>query len=189
MRVVVVTAPDPIVTWAEAQAHLRLDGDDERLLVEGMIAAATAHIDGPSGWLGCALGAQVLEARFNAFWANQCSLRLPYPPLLSLVGVTYLDAQGVERTADLEDFEIFGDRIRPEGSDWVWVGGSMREEAYRIQYRAGYEIVPAPIKAAVLLMVGDLFHSRATIAAGTSMQSVPMSTTVEALLQPYRVYC
>lgn len=48
--------------------------------------------------------------------------------------------------------------------------------------------VPEPIKAAILLMVGDLWHARATVATGAAMAMVPTSTTVEQLLQPFRVY-
>ena len=48
--------------------------------------------------------------------------------------------------------------------------------------------IPAPIRAAILLMVGDLWHVRATVATGAAMAMVPMSATVEHLLQPFRVY-
>ena len=48
--------------------------------------------------------------------------------------------------------------------------------------------VPAPIKQAILLMVGDMWHARATVATGAAMQAVPMSTTVQNLLSPFQVY-
>jgi hypothetical protein len=47
--------------------------------------------------------------------------------------------------------------------------------------------VPAPIKAAVLLMVGDLYENRETVAEGAPAP-VEMSMTVERLLSPYRVW-
>lgn len=66
MRVVVVSPPEPVISFEEAAEHLKLGGNQaERALVEGMIAAATATIDGPDGWLGRSLGAQTLEARFD----------------------------------------------------------------------------------------------------------------------------
>lgn len=188
MRVVVIEQPAPAVTWAEAQVHLRLDGDDEKSLVEGMIAAATAHIDGPTGWLGRAIGAQVLEARFDLLTVGQ-SLRLPYPPILEMLSVKYLDAAGVEQEADLADFELFGDELAPQGSEWVWLGGSLRREAARIRYRAGYEEVPAPIRAAILMIVGDLHRFRSSASdMNITPTAIPMSATVNDLLQPYRVY-
>jgi len=190
MRVVVVIPPDPVVTWDEAKAHLRLDSDDERTIVEGMIAAATAHIDGPNGWLGRAIGVQTLEARFDQWHiGHRKRFRLPYPPLLNLVSVRYLDVQEVELSAEVEDFDIFGNEIGPEGSEFVWLGGSMSDDAIRIEYRAGYDVVPAPIKAAILLMVGDLHRFRASASdMNISPTAIPMAATVEAMLQPYRVY-
>ena len=61
-------------------------------------------------------------------------------------------------------------------------------DALSVTYTAGYgaaEDVPAPIRHAILLMVGDMY--RFTESAGPGqMASVPMSTTVERLLAPYR---
>lgn len=198
MRVSVVIAPDPVVTWEEAQAHLRLDGDDEQELVTGLIAAATAHIDGPAGWLGRALGLQTLEMCLPSF--GMVSIGLPYPPAVDVVSVEYVDGAGdVVMLAD-DDFELRGSLLRPAWpKSWPtaqWRGGD--GETVRVRYRAGYAVnpdaepvvsnIPAPIRAAILLMVGDLFHSRASVATGAVMQAVPMSTTVEVLLQPFRVY-
>ena len=92
MRVIVITPPAPIVTWEEADQHLRLDGDDEqRDMVERLVKAATQHIDGPDGWLGRALGLQTLEARMGGF----CDLiRLPCQPIVDIVSVHYLDGTG-----------------------------------------------------------------------------------------------
>ena len=56
MRVFVVTPPEPVVSIDEAKDHLRVDGDGEDALIEGLVAAATGHIDGPNGWLGRAIG-------------------------------------------------------------------------------------------------------------------------------------
>ncbi len=188
MRVIVITPPAPLVTWEEAQAHLRLDGDAEKVLVEAMIAAATANIDGPTGWLGRSIGDQELEVRFDLVAVGH-RIRLPYAPVISLLGVKYLDRSDVEQEADIDDFELLGDMLVPVGSEWIWLGGSLRREAGRVRYRAGYTDVPAPIKAAVLMMVGDMHRFRSTASdMNISPTAIPMSTTVDALLQPYRVY-
>lgn len=198
MRVVVITPPAPVVTWEEADKHLRLEGDEEqREMVERLIKAATQHIDGPDGWLGRALGLQTLEARMCGFCDT---IRLPYQPIVDIVSVHYLDATGQPQLVAADTYELFG---RDLGSAWgkSWpTPGSYRGQAetVRVQYRAGYVVtpiadppvaaVPEPIRAAILLMVGDMWHSRATIATGANMQAVPMSTTVENLLSLYRVY-
>lgn len=187
MRTFVVTPPEPVVTWEEAEKHLRLAGDeDERSTVEAMIAAATAHIDGPRGWLGSAIGVQTLEACMPAF--GMCrSIALPYPPAIDVVSLEYVDGLGGVVTVDEADYELRGSILRPAfGKSWPtarWDGAD--GETVRVRYRAGYETVPAPIRAAILLMVGDLFAARETFAPGT-VNAVPMTMTVDNLLAPYR---
>lgn len=186
MRVTVITPPDPaeVVSLEEAKLHLHVTHDDEDALILLYIAAALAHIDGPGGWLGRTIGLQTLEARMDGF----CSIiRLPYPELIDVESVTYLDAAGTEQMLDTADFEIFGNCIAPAyGKSWPSARSS--REAVRIQYEAGYETVPEAIRAAILLMVGDLHKNRAAVVTGTIAAAIPMSTTVENLLAPYRVY-
>lgn len=197
MRTTVIAPPEPLVTWEEAEAHLRLDGDeDQSELVERMIAAACGHIDGPKGWLNRSIGVQTLESVFSP-WKSDRRVRL-YGDIIDLISVKYLTAQNVEVVAELEDFIISGGDLYSEGSEFVWWGGSLRQDAVRIRYRAGYVVdptddplvpdVPEPIRQAVLMMVGDMWHSRASVATGTAMNAVPVSATVADLLQPYRVY-
>lgn len=187
MRVVVVTPPDPVISFEEAAQHLKLGGNQaEKVLVEGMIAAAVATIDGPDGWLGRSLGVQTLEARFNSFHGSE--IRLPYGPVISLVGVEYLDSDDEPVQADIDEFELLGATLVPAGSSWAWQGCSTRREAIRVEYLAGYEeAIPPAARAALLLMIGDLYRNRDTTAV-VQMSKVPMSTSVEGLLEPLRIY-
>lgn len=185
MRVVVVTPPEPVVSTEEALQHLKQDSDDDAQLIDAYVAAATAHLDGPDGWLGRALGVQTLEARFDVFHGND--VRLPFEPAIDLVGVSWLGADGVLREGDLGDFDLFGSDLAPESGTWAWTGCSVKREAIRIRYRAGYETPPTPIKAAILLMTGDLYRNRST-ATDKATAKVEMSTTVANLLAPFRVW-
>lgn len=139
MRVAVITEPGPIVSWGEARAHLRLDdGDEQKGYVEGLIAVATAWLDAPDGWLGRALGDQVLEARFPTLlegseWPERC---YPYPPFRELLS------------------EVPG---TVEGTTVV---------RWRAGYEAGK--VPAPIRHAILLMVSHLFNNRDAVSTTTA---------------------
>jgi uncharacterized phiE125 gp8 family phage protein len=185
MRVFVVTPPASVITTDEAKAHLKVYSDDEDALIEAFIAAATAHLDGPAGWLGRAIGLQTLEARFDTFECG--TLQLPYPPLVELVSVKYLDSDTVEQVAAPETYEIMGQMIVPIERG-TWPTPLRRREAIRVRYQAGYENVPAPIRAAILLMVGDLYANRETTIGSSNSVTVPMSTTVENLLGLYRVW-
>ena len=182
MRVTVVTPPAPIVTWADANTHLKLDGDtSQQPYVSSLIAAATGHIDGPGGWLDRAIGVQTLEARLDNFDCG--SIRLPFPEIVSVTSVKYLDGSGVEQTVAGNGYELLGPSLVPVYGA-TWPTPRWAREAIRIRYQAGYAPgAPqlAVAKAAILLMVGDLYRNRETTVAA-------LSTTVEALLGPLQVY-
>lgn len=183
MSVTVITAPDPIIPWAEAARHLRLDdGDDQQAYVEGLVAVATGWLDGPDGWLGRALGEQVLEARFDAW---PCPLRLPFPPLLSIVSASYVDPNGATQPVTVTDGLLdLGPAPRVRG----------RDGDVTIRYRAGYantengaSTVPAPIRHAILLMVSHYFNNRDAVTV-TAAQPAQLPLGVETLLAPFRVW-
>lgn len=189
----VITPPEPIVTWAEAQVHLRLDGVEEQSYVEALIAAATGWIDGPGGWLGRAIGEQVLELVDCGFGND----RLPYPPAVSITSVVYLDRAGVETTMPAEDYRLMlnGSVAPVAGQSWPVVSGEAEAEAVRIRYVAGYPVtggeepvstVPVAIKQAILLLIGHWYANRETVVTGTITAQVPFA--VEALLSTYRVW-
>lgn len=181
----VVEAPAPVVTWAEAQAHLRLDGDDEKVHVEALIAAATAWLDGPAGWLGRAIGTQKLETDFDSF---DCPLDL-MPPVLEDVSVRYVDADGEEQEVEGTIYRVVGPPSRPRVAPRHGLSfPPTRSEpgAVRISYGAGYETAPAPIKQAILLLVGQWYDTRSAVNIGNIVNEMPFA--VEALLSTFRVW-
>lgn len=200
MTAVLITPPTvPVVTLEEAKAHLRVDHADDDALIGGMIAAAVGHLDpAGSGWLGRALRPQTWELRLDAFPCGP--IHIPYPPLISVESVKYDDADGVERTATVGiDYRVLSggawkSRLEPiyGGS---WPSARCDHEAVRVRYVGGHapaagatpDVLPFQIKAAVLLMVGDLFAFRETVATGGPAK-VPVSATVDALLSTLRVY-
>lgn len=183
MTVLVVTPPEALVSLEDAKAHLRVDHDDEDTLIEAYIAAASAHIDGPGGWLGRSIGTQTLELRRDAF----CDLiTLPNGPVASITSVKYLDDDGAEQTLASGGYQLEGDVL---GLAYNQTWPSLRGDrgGVRIRYVAGSETIPSAIFAAVLLMVGDLYANRETERAEGS-SAIQMSTTVEALLGPFRIW-
>jgi uncharacterized phiE125 gp8 family phage protein len=197
VRAGVIEAPEPFVELATVKAHLRVDHDDDDTLIEAYIAAACAHIDGPGGWLERAIGVQTLEVRSDTFSAPGCNtLDLPFPPVIDVVSVNYLDAEGAEQTLDAADYAVTGGYTLRPAYDGAWPTVLGYADAVRIQYRAGYVVdpvadplvaaIPAQITAAVLLMVGDLYQNRETTIPKDGATAIPMSTTVERLLAPFR---
>lgn len=185
MRVVVVTPPDPVVSLAEAKEHLRVRHSAEDMLIEGMVAAATSHIDGPGGWLGRAIGTQVLEAAFPTY-AYADNFALPYPPLIDIVSITYRDAQRQTVTVPGEQYDIVDGLVEAVG-DVAWSLARPSAAGLRVRYRAGYATLPPAIRAAIMLMVGDLYRNRDS-STPVQASAIPMSTTVDNLLSPFRVF-
>lgn len=190
MRVVVVVPPAPVVTWGDADTHLKLDGDTtQQAYVEGLIAGVTAQLDGPTGWLGRAIGPQTLEARLDNFDCG--SLRLPYPPLIEILSVTYVDPAGVVQTVPDDLYEVRAGALMPVFGR-TWPAPRWQRDAVIVRYRAGYDgepgrLLPAQIKPAILLMVGDLYKSRESFVAGVA-SAVPMPASAENLLAPLRIW-
>lgn len=177
MSVTVITPPEAIVSLEEAKQHLRVEHDSDDAYIEGLIAVATSAIDGPSGWLGRALGEQTLEVLLDC-WPQP--LRLPYPPEIEIVSVTYVDPNGAEQSWPVSEPMLYGNlpAVRGRGGD------------IRIRWKAGYPAgkVPAGIRHAILLMVGDLYANRENGGPSASAAAVNMPVTADRLLQPFRVY-
>lgn len=158
MSVTVVTPPAPIVALDDAKAHLRVDHADEDALIGALVETATAWLDGPDGWLGRALGEQVLETTFPAELDPDDRV-YPCPPATCLI----------DETPDPDSGTV------------------------TVRYRAGYPLVdgrstvPAPIRHAILLMVGHLYGSRDAVTT-TAAQPAVLPLGIEALLAPYRVW-
>ncbi|OJU03585.1 MAG: hypothetical protein BGN87_18450 [Rhizobiales bacterium 65-79] len=125
MSLRVITPPAPIVDTTD----LLID-DSDGLRAVLVIAAVTEMIDGPTGWLGRALGPQTLE---YSGWFGHCHIRLPCPPIIKIVGVFAVDKDGVETEIDAGDYRLDDDcLIIADGTAWD------RCEKHRIRYKAGY---------------------------------------------------
>lgn len=153
MRVRVVVPPDPIVQPEDISGVT--SGDEA---VAALIQAVTEEIDGPSGWVGRAFGPQTIELS-AACWGDR-SIRLPYPPIIEIDGVTYTDPDGVEQTVDGGDYALDGDLLwfRPS---WYAPALGCVPWPVKVTYQAGYEDdttgpVPERARQAIILSVQHL---------------------------------
>lgn len=181
MEITVVTPPEPLITLDEAKAYLHVDFSDDDALITGLIAAASAHIDGPMGWLGRAIGEQELEAVFPEFCGS--SVALPLPPVISVQSLKYLDTGNVEQTVDPANYSYSTDRLWLSDG-YTFPGVYKAWNAVRVAFTAGYEEVPEPLKVAVKMHIGTLYENRASIGEG----KVILPHAYEALCAPFKVW-
>lgn len=185
-------APAALIDLDAAKVHLRVDGDDEDALIASYVAAATDRLDGIGGILGRCLMPQTWTASFWGFAGDR--LRLPLRPVASITSVKYYDTAGTLQTFSAAKYGLLTDELGPYvrllyPNIWPADVAVDRDNAVVVTFVAGYAdaaSVPAPIKAAILLMVGDLYANRETAVIGVPAAEIPMSTTVQALLAPYR---
>lgn len=192
MTVSLVTVTPPAsepVSLNEAMLHLRVDVSDagphpEATLIETLISAARAHVEAETNRV---LITQTLEARWDA-WRDV--LELPRTPVQSVTSVTYVDETGATQTLSNSAYRVdvagLVARVTP-AFDTAWPTARAVTGAIAVRFVAGYgaaSAVPAPLKAAMLLLIGHLYENR-TAATERALTEAPLA--VAALINPYRV--
>lgn len=183
MHVQVITAPTSYpVSLAEAKAHCRIDGSDEDALIEGLIAAANDYVE---RYTGRSFAVQTLRLTHDDFADD---LMLPRGQVQSVTHIKYDDTAGVEQTLPtayytLDNVDHPAWIVLNSGYSWPEVLDAVN--AVRVTYVAGSATPPAPVKQAMLLLIGQWFNQRE--AAGDK-QTYSMPNAVEALLTNYRSY-
>lgn len=185
MPVAVLEPPEPFLDLDVVKTHLRVEGSGEDALIEAYIAAVCAHLDGVDGWLGRAIGDQLLELRLTGFCRSEISL--PYRPVQEVAAIDYTDAAGAEQVVPLEDYWLDGHIVRLAGGK-AWPSTGTEANPVRLQYRAGYVEPPKAIIVAALMLVGDLYANRETATVGGGAVALNMGASAEKLLSPFRVW-
>lgn len=177
------------ITRAEVKSHLRIDHDDEDSKIDALILAAVSYLDGPGGYLGRAMMPQTWRHFFMGWGSTHLRLSMPNA---SEVVVTYIDPDGATQTLSSSLYEVVEELsasviIPTDGA--VWPSVDYVANPIRVTAKHGYasaDAVPAAIKQAMLLMIGDWYEHRNQATTG-SAGVIPLSVPVGALLAPFRV--
>lgn len=179
----------PAVPTGEAMEFARGPAEDASLM-EGLVAAATAHFDGYAGTLGRCLVNQEWRAGFAAWPASSPRiLRLPFPDV-SAAAVKYSDASGAEQTLDAALVELgrdaLGSFVRLKDDFTSPTLDDDRLDPVRVTLTAGFggaaTDVPAPLRVAIMMLAAHWYEHRE--AAGEERFAVPFG--VDMLAAPYR---
>lgn len=171
LRVVVAPETEPI-TLEEARLHLRLDaygsppGHEDDSLIAALLPAAREYCE---LYAGRSFAPQTLELTMNEFpviWRSTSAIELPMAPVISVESVASVDG-----TLDGTGYSLEAGKLYPA---LAWPTVTTFPAAIRIRYRAGFSLpgespqddpLPARARAAILLVLGDLYENRTATAA------------------------
>lgn len=169
------------VSLTEAKAHLAVTDSNSDTIIQLYLDAAVAHVDGAEGVLGRCLVTQTWDYSLDCF---PDEITVPLPTLQSVTSVKYYDTDGVQQTWDSANYIVAGQRIVPVDA---WPDfDTDRPYPITVRFVAGYGLaaaVPAAIKAAILLYVGDSMANRE--AGGEQVFENPAA---QRLLRPYKAW-
>lgn len=175
------------VTTAEAKFHLRetlVSADNDAYIATLITAARHAAEEHLQRSLITTTWTLTLDSFPDA-------IRLPYPRIISVTSITYIDEAGDSQVLDPADYIVDTDGepgwIVP-AVDCKWPTTQDRINAVVVVYTAGYgssaSAVPAGIKHWIKLAIGDMYANRE---AHTDRPTVRHDFS-RALIDPYRVY-
>lgn len=180
------------VSVERARQHLRVDHANDDALIADHIATARQAVEDQTGR---ALLAQAWRLEQDEPPCDG-ALQLPHAPLTAVTGVTYLDHAGARVTLAPSLYVVQAPSGDAPPRGWLrraynatWPSMACGPGAFQVSYTCGYgtgpEAVPALLKAAILLIVGELYENRE--ASGPN-QWVQVSPALDRLLSPYRLW-
>jgi uncharacterized phiE125 gp8 family phage protein len=171
---------------AQAKAHLRVDSEDENALISGLITTARQMVETFTGRVLMRQERDVILPGFTD------PMRLG-APLASVTSITYVDADGATQTLAPTEYLVIAPTAQPEPAGFVTLAydkswPTTREQVNAVTIRAalGYatpDAVPASLRAAVLLLIGDLYENR----EAQSDALLSENRTLQRLLSPWVV--
>jgi hypothetical protein len=137
------------VSLTDAKTWLRVDYDDDNVLINNLISAARVHIEKLTG---CSLVNKVIRTNIELTGSEPMvwMVDLPYTPLNCVDEVKYKN--GINMFTTLvkdQDFEIIGGKI------WFYAPGY-----YIIKYQAGFSTLPTDLKNDILTLVAWAYENR-----------------------------
>jgi uncharacterized phiE125 gp8 family phage protein len=171
------------VSWDEAEAHLRLDGDTtEQTLVNRLIAAARAHVE---AYTGTRLASQTVAVKCDSF-ADMA--RLPEAPVQSVTSIEYVNTAGTAQTLSTDVYELRAEGIeaaivRKYNQVWPAIRPGSRITLTAV---VGYATAPQDVRHAMLLLVGAWYENREQTVIGTIAANLPSALGADALLANHR---
>jgi|SRR3990170_856393 len=184
MRVITQPTSEPItINDVKAQIGIQMTDVAQDSLIERRITEARQWAE---DYMQRALITQTQEIRLNNFSHSgdvyENAIQLPFPNLLTVVSIKYIDLNGTEQTIASTDYVV--DTYAPVGFVMPAYGVSwpyprLQPNAVRIQYTCGYGAtsasVPALLREALILLVGHWMNNQPQSENGVMLARVPFA--------------
>ena len=189
------------VSIADAKAHLRVDSADDDLLITSLIQAAREYIEMRTE---LALLTQTWVLQLDRFprsdrleyWPSVASptgsILLPRRPVQSVTSIVWTDQVGTPHTVDPATYtvDLISNPARitlTYNSSWPNLSspGLAMMAGVAVTYVAGYtapSLMPAHLRAALLLMLGHWYLNREEVLSGTRLVAIQLPVAAEQLL-------
>ena len=174
------------VTLAEAKAHLRVDSALEDTFIASLITTSRLQVE---AILGVALITQNWTWRFDR-WPRG-GVEFPLSPVSAVASVRIQNSDSSYSAVAPANYIVDGRGAPPRliAASTNFPNPGVAALGIEIQFAAGYGAlasdVPAPLRQAILLLVGHWFENREPFVEGAMPKSFP--DAVIGLLEPYRV--
>ncbi len=168
-------ATQPVILQ-DVKTHLRVDHADDDTLITGYIDAAIDWLDGFDGYLGRGI---ILQDWALPLFSTDVTVFPIFPDAHELT---------IQRESAGSWSPVVGTSIVPQPDGWIRLSGLPSDmSGVALTMKTGWAdaaAVPAAIKQAIMLLVGQWYELREAI--GTGIGGEP-PYSVRALLAPYRV--
>lgn len=175
------------VSLAEAKLHLRVDHDDEDILILSLVSAARLHLEHVLGRAFITQGWLYLADD----WPPGFAVELPLAPVQSIVAVKVYDADDVATTLAPSTYLLDGLSVPPRlvrRASTTWPRPGRIANGVEVSFICGHGSaateVPPPLRQAVLLLVAHWYEHRQPVEIGDQAEVMP--AMVQDLIAPYR---
>lgn len=200
LRQIVAPAEEPLDLEFVRDLHLRSpNGTVEDAYIEGLITTARQMAERTTNR---AIPEQQWTMSAYRFPCGALPIEVPFPPLISVDAISYLDENGATQTLDVNaDVNVAaplgprcGKALITPTFDTTWPTAQYQADSVSITFTAGYVLsgspvtgeVPSDITHGMLLVIGELYKQRSESVHAPNQS--PALIRARDLWLPYRVY-
>jgi uncharacterized phiE125 gp8 family phage protein len=164
------------ISLQEVKNYLRIEHNEDDMLIQSLITTSRHHIEQLTRR---SIAIQTWELTLDSFPDDE--IIIPLPPLKTINHITYIK-EGISQTLTSYDLDNVSEPARLKG-DWPDTDNVMN--AVKIEFIAGYDTCPEPLKQAMLLLISHWYENRAIVSFNGASHNIPF--TVDALVSQYKI--